>query len=49
MKEFGLGDVVDEIIPYGCIMAGNWDLNAPWKVKAREKYKKQQEENEDIV
>lgn len=24
MKEFGLGEVVDEIIPYGCIMAGDW-------------------------
>lgn len=23
MKAFGLGDVVDEIIPYGCIMAGD--------------------------
>lgn len=22
MKEFGLGEIVDEIIPYGCIMAG---------------------------
>ncbi len=37
MKEFGLGEVVDEILPYGCIMAGDWDKDAPWKVKAREK------------
>ena len=35
MKEFNLGEVVDEIIPYGCIMAGDWDRDAPWKVKAR--------------
>jgi RNA-splicing ligase RtcB len=33
MEEFGLGNVVDEIIPYGCIMAGDWELNAPWKRK----------------
>lgn len=38
MKEFGLGEVVDEIIPYGCIMAGNWEIDAPWRIKAREKY-----------
>jgi len=24
MREFGLGEVVDRIIPYGCIMAGEW-------------------------
>ncbi len=24
MRAFGLGEVVDEIIPYGCIMAGGW-------------------------
>jgi RNA-splicing ligase RtcB len=33
MKEFGLGEVVDEIIPYGCIMAGDWKIDAPWKKK----------------
>jgi RNA-splicing ligase RtcB len=43
MKEFELGEVVDEILPYGCIMAGNWEIDAPWKVKAREKYKDKQE------
>lgn len=42
MKEFGLGEVVDEIMPYGCIMAGDWEIDAPWKVKAREKYKLKQ-------
>jgi len=35
MKEFGLGEVVDEILPYGCIMAGNWEANAPWKNKRK--------------
>lgn len=36
MDEFGLGTVLDEVIPYGCIMAGDWLKNAPWK----KKYKK---------
>lgn len=40
MQEFGLGEVVDEIIPYGCIMAGDWQYNAPWRVKARNKRKR---------
>jgi len=31
MKEFGLGKVVDRIMPYGCIMAGDWLQDAPWK------------------
>lgn len=38
MKEFGLGEIVDEILPYGCIMAGDWDKNAPWRQKFRDKY-----------
>lgn len=33
MEEFGLGEVIDEILPYGCIMAGDWKKNAPWKRK----------------
>lgn len=37
MEEFGLGTVIDEVMPYGCIMAGNWQKNAPWKVKRRKK------------
>lgn len=40
MQEFGLGQVLDEIMPYGCIMAGDWELNAPWKVRARNKHSK---------
>lgn len=31
MKEFGLGNVVDKILPYGCIMAGDWQIDAPWR------------------
>lgn len=33
MSEFGLGEVVDEILPYGCIMAGDWKIDAPWRKK----------------
>lgn len=37
IKEFGLGEVLDEIMPYGCIMAGDWATDSPWKAKARGK------------
>lgn len=37
MEEFGLGKVEDEILPYGCIMAGNWRKNAPWKNRRKKK------------
>ncbi len=29
MNEFGLGTVIDEVLPFGCIMAGDWQKNAP--------------------
>jgi RNA-splicing ligase RtcB len=31
MQEFGLGEVVEQILPYGCIMAGDWKRSAPWR------------------
>jgi len=37
MAEFGLGEVVDRIMPYGCIMAGDWQKDAPWMKKRRAK------------
>lgn len=37
MKEFGLGNVIDEVEPYGCIMAGDWQKNAPWRKKKRKR------------
>ncbi|MDW7692784.1 RtcB family protein [Flammeovirgaceae bacterium SG7u.111] len=40
MEEFGLGKVVDEVLPYGSIMAGDWHKNAPWRIKQREKRKR---------
>ncbi|APZ45651.1 RNA-splicing ligase RtcB [Polaribacter reichenbachii] len=39
MEEFGLGEVIDEVMPYGCIMAGNWQKNAPWKNRRRQERK----------
>ena len=41
MERFGLGEVVDRIMPYGCIMAGDWQQDAPWmKKKAQRQAKK---------
>ncbi len=37
MEEFGLGEVVDRIMPYGCIMAGDWQIDAPWRKRKRQK------------
>lgn len=37
MQEFGLGEIKDEVLPYGSIMAGDWQKNAPWKNKRRKK------------
>lgn len=37
MKAFGLADVVDRIMPFGSIMAGNWQQDAPWRNKRRKK------------
>ena len=35
MADFGLGEVVDRIQPYGCIMAGDWKKDPPWRKKRR--------------
>lgn len=37
MKKYGLGEVVDEILPYGCIMAGDWKADAPWRKNRKPK------------
>jgi RNA-splicing ligase RtcB len=44
MDEFGLGKVIDEVMPYGCIMAGDFQKNAPWKLR-REKRKNSKKRN----
>lgn len=33
IAEFGLAEIVDEIEPFGCIMAGDWEQDAPWRKK----------------
>jgi len=38
MARFGLADVVDRIMPFGSIMAGDWERDAPWRLKAQAKY-----------
>ena len=37
MKTYGLGEVVDKIMPYGCIMAGDWEKNAPWRKRGKKR------------
>lgn len=39
IEKYNLADVVDEVIPYGCIMAGDWQQNATWGTKTREEVK----------
>ncbi len=31
IAKYGLAEVIDEIIPYGSIMAGDWEQDAPWR------------------
>lgn len=33
IEEYGLAEIVAEVQPYGCIMAGDWQVNAPWRKK----------------
>lgn len=33
--EFDLATIVDEIVPFGCVMAGDFEKNAPWRKKKR--------------
>ncbi len=35
--EYNLCEIVDEVIPYGCIMAGDVEKNAPWRKKKKNK------------
>lgn len=37
INEFGLAKIVDRIAPFGSIMAGDWQKNAPWKTKGRKR------------
>jgi tRNA-splicing ligase RtcB (3'-phosphate/5'-hydroxy nucleic acid ligase) len=33
IESYKLAEVVDEVIPYGTIMAGDWQANAPWRIR----------------
>ena len=35
IEHYGLAEIVDEVIPYGSVMAGAWQKNAPWRKKRR--------------
>jgi tRNA-splicing ligase RtcB (3'-phosphate/5'-hydroxy nucleic acid ligase) len=35
IETYGLAEVVDEVIPYGTIMAGDWQANAFWRKRKR--------------
>jgi tRNA-splicing ligase RtcB len=35
IEDYGLAEIVDEVLPYGCIMAGDWEADAPWRKKRR--------------
>ena len=37
IARYDLAEVVDTIQPYGCIMAGDWEADAPWKRRAAER------------
>ena len=37
IEKFDLAEIVDEVIPYGSIMAGDWEYDAPWMKKRRAK------------
>lgn len=37
IERFGLAEVIDEVIPHGSIMAGDWEHDAPWRKKKKRK------------
>jgi tRNA-splicing ligase RtcB len=37
IARYGLAEVVDEVIPFGCIMAGDWQKDAPWRRKREQR------------
>lgn len=39
IEEHRLAQVVDRVLPFGSIMAGDWESDAPWRKKRKEKEK----------
>lgn len=35
IRKYDLAEIVDEVLPYGSIMAGDWERDAPWRKKTR--------------
>jgi tRNA-splicing ligase RtcB len=33
IEKYGLAELQDMVVPYGCIMAGDWEREMPWKKK----------------
>lgn len=44
IERFGLAEIVDEVEPHGCLMAGDWSADAPWRRKKTEKQKDRRKE-----
>ncbi|WP_116790064.1 RtcB family protein [Flavobacterium psychrotrophum] len=40
IEEYGLCEVLDEVMPYGCIMAGDVQKSAPWRNKKKYRVRK---------
>ena len=38
IAKYDLAEIVDTVEPYGCIMAGDWEADAPWRKKAAAKW-----------
>lgn len=38
IEHFQLADIVDEVLPYGCVMAGDWEKDAHWRKKKDAKF-----------
>ena len=35
IEEMNLAEVIDEVLPYGTVMAGDWEHNMPWKKRVK--------------
>lgn len=37
IEKYALAEIVDEVLPYGSVMAGDWQKDAPWRKKGEPK------------
>ncbi|OED35262.1 RNA-splicing ligase RtcB [Chromatiales bacterium (ex Bugula neritina AB1)] len=47
MDAFSLASVVDKVLPYGSIMAGDWQKNAPWRLKRKQRTLQKKEQQRE--